>query len=268
MKIKKFTVVLLSLSLLIGCKPPQNLSPTPISSPEPEPLFTPSLVAINDYENSASLYIKWSDLRFNLKEIMEFCARNSTEDSMDCANASALFGANKIESATINAAEPPPDLFSSTRVTESCQAAVKNNLKSPSTASFVGKQVINKGTNQEAFNNQHRTFLNTTILAVESNVITNKMAVEELKDVESVYLPLELKEAYHKLILALIKTNREKWGSSSKTLKLNPVKIKGLYTLSGQVDAQNTLGAMLRQDYSCYFAYTKQGLNFLGASIP
>ena len=229
MKIKKFTVVLLSLFLLIGCKSPQKLSPTPISSPEPEPLFTPSLVAINDYENSTSLTEKIVYLGLNLKKIMEFCARNSTEDSMDCANASALFGGNKIEAATINAAEPPPDFFTSPRVVKSCQGAVKNNLKSPSTASFVGKEVINKGTNQEAFNNQHRTLLNTITLAVENNQMSNRSAIDQLEDVESVYLPLELKEAYHKLILALIKTNREKWGSSSKTLKLNPVKIKGLW---------------------------------------
>ena len=167
---------------------------------------------------------------------MEFCARNSTEDSMDCANASALFGGNKIEATTINAVEPPPDFFSSPRVAKSCQAAVLNKLKSPSTASFVGKEIINKGKNQEAFNNQHRTLLNDITLAVKNNQMSNGRAIDKLKEVESVYLPLELKEAYHKLILALIKTNREKWGSSSKTLKLNPVKIKGLYTLSGQVD--------------------------------
>jgi len=268
MEIRRATVIVLSLFLLIGCKSTQKLSPPPIPTPEPEPLFTPSLVPINDYENSTSLTEKIVYLELNLRKILEFCARNSTEDSMDCANASALFGGNKIEAATINAVESPPDFFSSPRVAKSCQAAVLNKLKSPSTASFVGKEGINKGKNQEAFNNQHRTFLNTILLAVKSNQMSNGTAIDKLKGVESVYLPIELKEAYRNLILALIKTNRDKWDSSSPNWKLNPVKIKGLYTLSGQVDAQNTFGAMVRQDYSCYFAYTKEGANFLGASIP
>ena len=178
-KTKKFTSFLISALLLVSCnatsQPPSSSTP----SATPEPLFTPSLVPAADVSID------------DFKDITRLCSQDSRQVSMDCSNASALFGAKNIEAATANVAEPPTGFFASTRVTKSCQASVKNKLKSPSTASFV-----------------------------------------------------------------------------DQPLTVNTAKLKGLYRLSGQVDAQNSFGAMLRQDYSCYFAYTAKGADFLGVSIP
>ena len=179
------TIFLISILLLVGCNSTSQSPESPISSPTTEPLFTPSLVPADTSKMSSTQLVD------DFKDITRLCSQDSRQVSMDCSNASALFGAKNIEAATANAAEPPTGFFASTRVTKSCQASVKNKLKSPSTASFVDQPLI-------------------------------------------------------------VKT----------------AKLKGLYRLSGQVDAQNSFGAMLRQDYSCYFAYTAKGSDFLGVSIP
>ncbi len=183
------TIFLISIVLLVSCNATSQSPSSSTPSPTPEPLFTPSLVPVN-YED-ISLYVKGQRMSDDFKDITRLCSQDSRQVSMDCSNASALFGAKNIEAATANAAEPPTGFFASTRVTKSCQASVKNKLKSPSTASFV-----------------------------------------------------------------------------DQPLTVNTAKLKGLYRLSGQVDAQNSFGAMLRQDYSCYFAYTAKGADFLGVSIP